>query len=446
MNKTFKKRQKKIISILILTNIFVIIVSLIFFDYYKKRKLDHYNTLFNNKQLEIDNIEKYLSPYYHNFNDLVFYLSDEKKINTQQNQYLYKRIKTNLYFAKSTGKSTAYLELFDNNLILVTATGLFFSIKEDQLLNTKIKPKKINSNINDFFFNDKFYLRSNYGLKDVLIDRNNIYVTYNNEVKKNCFNTGILKAEYNSNYLNFKKFFNHHECKSNLNSKYGTFSVNQAGGRLIKFKENYLLSHGSYSEFDEVQSSKSIFGKILKISKNGNLIKIYSKGHRNPQGLNKYSEDIILQTEHGPDGGDEINILEEDRNYGWPLASYGSHYKGQKFIDKYYPLPKKHGSFTEPVKFFKNSIAISQIITVPKKFDNSKSKSIYLASMKKNENYGNQINLYKFKYENEILMMKDTIPIGERIRDIIYNKKNNELIMFLDTSASIAFLKIENLN
>ena len=329
---------------------------------------------------------------------------------------------------------------------MVTATGLFFIIKEDQLLNTKIKPKKINSNINDFFFNDKFYLRSNYGLKDVLIDRNNIYVTYNNEVKKNCFNTGILKAEYNSNYLNFKKFFNHHECKSNLNSKYGTFSVNQAGGRLIKFKENYLLSHGSYSEFDEVQSSKSIFGKILKISKNGNLIKIYSKGHRNPQGLNKYSEDIILQTEHGPDGGDEINILEEDRNYGWPLASYGSHYKGQKFIDKYYPLPKKHGSFTEPVKFFKNSIAISQIITVPKKFDNSKSKSIYLASMKKNENYGNQINLYKFKYENEILMMKDTIPIGERIRDIIYNKKNNELIMFLDTSASIAFLKIENLN
>tara|TARA_Y100000741_G_scaffold78676_1_gene57466 strand:- start:1587 stop:2924 length:1338 start_codon:yes stop_codon:yes gene_type:complete len=440
MIPVFKKKYKLVIWLLVVSNIALLICALLFFDYYKKRKINQYNTLYENKQEEIKNIESIFSHYYHTSKKFVFNRKETKIINSKKNSYILNKIDTNLYFAKVTGKSSAYLELYKNDLILASASGLFFKIKNEQLDNQKIIPKKINSNIEKFFNNKKFYLRSNFGIKDILVQHDELYVSYNNEFKKNCYNTGVLKAKINENYLIFKKFFNHHECKSKENSKYKTFSVNQAGGRFIDFKENFLLTHGSYSEFDEVQDSKSIFGKILLIDKNGNLKKIYSKGHRNPQGLNLFENNIIFQTEHGPSGGDEINIIKEDENYGWPLASYGNHYEGQSHVGTYYPLPKPHHNFVEPIKFFKKSIAISQIINVPNIFDKTSKSSIFLASMKINEDYGEKINLYKFKFKEKNLNLDDIIPIGERIRDIIYSEKRNELIMFLDTSASIAFL------
>ena len=185
----------------------------------------------------------------------------------------------------------------------------------------------------------------------ILIDGENLFVSYSNEVSENCFNTGILKSKINEKNLLFEKFFDHQECVSKKTSKYKTFKMGQAGGRIIKYKDNYLFSHGSYSEFDEVQDENSIFGKILLIDKSGNLKKIFSKGHRNPQGLNLFQNKIIFQTEHGPQGGDEVNIIKEDMNYGWPLASYGSHYIGQKDMNKIYPLPSPHNKFKEPIFF-----------------------------------------------------------------------------------------------
>ena len=226
-------------------------------------------------------------------------------------------------------------------------------------------------------------------------------------------------------------------------SKYRTFQMGQAGGRIIKYMNDYLLSHGSYSEFDEVQDDNSLLGKILLINKNINLKKIFSKGHRNPQGLNLFKKKIIFQTEHGPQGGDEINIVEEDSNYGWPIASYGSHYKGQKDMNKIYPLPAPHKKFKEPIIYFKNSIAISQILEVPKIFTNEIEDSLFLASMKVNKEYGKKINLYQLKYKDNNIIIHDLIPVGERIRDLVYDKRNNQIIMFLDTSASIGILSVD---
>lgn len=62
---------------------------------------------------------------------------------------------------------------------------------------------------------------------------------------------------------------------------------------------------------------------------------IYSYGHRNPQGMemNPFTGDIWTH-EHGPRGGDEINIIRKGKNYGWPKASFGINYSGSKFTDK----------------------------------------------------------------------------------------------------------------
>ena len=71
---------------------------------------------------------------------------------------------------------------------------------------------------------------------------------------------------------------------------------------------------------------------------------MFTLGHRNPQGLfyDKKNK-IILETEHGPQGGDEINILRKNLNYGWPISSYGEHYDGK--FRKNAPLNKSHIEF-----------------------------------------------------------------------------------------------------
>ena len=79
-----------------------------------------------------------------------------------------------------------------------------------------------------------------------------------------------------------------------------------------------------------LKTTDSINGKILKINIKDTSYEIISMGHRNPQGLYYDKQNnFLVETEHGPSGGDEINIIKlsknlEENNYGWPLASYGN--------------------------------------------------------------------------------------------------------------------------
>ena len=65
----------------------------------------------------------------------------------------------------------------------------------------------IKSNINDIITYNEFYLPSSYGIKDILIIDNSLYVSFINQLKKDCFNTSILVADLNLNKLEFSKFF-----------------------------------------------------------------------------------------------------------------------------------------------------------------------------------------------------------------------------------------------
>ena len=75
------------------------------------------------------------------------------------------------------------------------------------------------------------------------------------------------------------------------------------------------------------QKKNSIFGKVLYIDENTRKSRVFSMGHRNAQGLlvNNHKK-FILSTEHGPRGGDEVNLILDGKNYGWPIYSYGKPY------------------------------------------------------------------------------------------------------------------------
>lgn len=87
----------------------------------------------------------------------------------------------------------------------------------------------------------------------------------------------------------------------------------------------------------------------------GALPTIWSYGHRNPQGLVMDLEGRLWDTEHGPRGGDELNLIERGANYGWPTVSYGINYNGRPLVT---PFPEDDQDFVMPVYHWNPSIAV----------------------------------------------------------------------------------------
>ncbi|WP_138515495.1 PQQ-dependent sugar dehydrogenase [Rhodoferax bucti] len=107
----------------------------------------------------------------------------------------------------------------------------------------------------------------------------------------------------------------------------------------------YLALGERFSRKDDAQRLDNHHGKMIRIHKDGGVPtdnpfagastrpagarpEIWSYGHRNPQGLVQAPDGTLWEIEHGPQGGDEINLLQAGRNYGWPVITYGENYGG----------------------------------------------------------------------------------------------------------------------
>ncbi len=116
-------------------------------------------------------------------------------------------------------------------------------------------------------------------------------------------------------------------------------------GCRIKFgpDQKLYITTGDASKKDLAQDINSLAGKILRINSDGSIPNdnptanslIYSLGHRNPQGIDWHpTSNVLFETEHGPSvfdgpaGGDEVNIIKPNQNYGWPLVSHTKHKDG----------------------------------------------------------------------------------------------------------------------
>ncbi len=118
---------------------------------------------------------------------------------------------------------------------------------------------------------------------------------------------------------------------------------NHYGARIVFLADGTLVMPvGDAFHFrEEAQNLDNHFGKIIRIKddgtipndnpfvgKEGALADIYSYGHRNPQGILLAADGRILENEHGPAGGDEINDIKSGKNYGWPAVTYALDYSG----------------------------------------------------------------------------------------------------------------------
>ena len=242
-----------------------------------------------------------------------------------------------------------------DNSILITE-------KEGKLIRFKNGRKTIISGL------PKIYVRGQGGFMDIELHpdyKNNgwIYFTYASQNDKpNGGNTNLMRAKLKENQLvNIQVLY-----KATPNSKRGQ----HFGSRIAFDKENHVyFSVGDRGNRDvNPQDIKRDGGKIYRLNDDGTVPKdnpfvnkrgvkkaIFSYGHRNPQGMeiNPFTNEIWSH-EHGPKGGDEINIIKKGENYGWPKASYGRNYSGTKFTD-HTTLP----GMKSPIHYWTPSIAPS---------------------------------------------------------------------------------------
>jgi hypothetical protein len=358
---------------------------------------------------------------------------DETKYKTDFFFLPYKKLDTNLGWDAETNSLRAhYLEIYDEYLISISGYGKIVYSNKNNLLTENLKFNDLPNNIEEILIKDNLKL---IGIRDLFIFDNQIIISM---MIKNNFGITInlYKADFNLKKINFKLLFESKEYWEN----YNVFS----GGRVEKFIDDKILfSIGFSKNYKAPQDKKSLLGKIIAVDLKSKSYELISYGHRNPQGLYFNSNNnLIINTEHGPKGGDEINFnflnIKEDKNFGWPRVSYGKAYSGEeKFFDKD-TFKKSHEElgFIEPFKYFDPSIGISEIIYFE---ENSfcKFKCLLVSSLRANSVYIFEISDdYK-----EIVSERRIYLSGNRIRDISYYRDLDLIILLSEEVPAVVSIK-----
>ena len=176
------------------------------------------------------------------------------------------------------------------------------------------------------------------------------------------------------------------------------------------------------------------WGKINRINLKSGAFEVYSIGHRNPQGLLATADGSLIASEHGPRGGDELNIIKQSSNYGWPSQSFGTQYDSMIRFGK----ADAEKQFAIPLYAFIPSIAPTQLIEL-KGFDINWEGDLLLASLKAQ-------SLYRIKRLADKVLYVEQLMIGKRIRDIKQHGKKIFLLTDDGSFMSITSLGARNLN
>ena len=434
----------------------------------KKNQIKFLEKNLKNKKSQLANIHSKLLEKKINLENILFenginfVNNSNREFSIGNESYLLKEFNSNdIVFAKHpAASSSAYIESSEDKIFLMTATGQIVYTDIDDFEKESFNLKPIKTNIQKLIKYSEFFSSSGFGVKDILINKNDVYVSYIKEHFKDCFSLSILKARLDFDNLNFTDFYVPKECV-NKNEKFfedhehDYLVAHQSGGRLIINNNVLFFSTGDFRYRILAQDKSRDVGKLVSINLDTNEKKIISMGHRNPQGLYYHSNlNYLFSTEHGPNGGDEINLLNLNKkyseipNYGWPISSYGRHYFDNDDDNdvryKLSPLNNSHAKygFIEPIKYFNPSVGISQIVGVDKKFYQTDGNVLFVGTMgtAKKLKEG-MISLYFFELMDDKIVKDQLIPVKSRVRDIIYHKENNYLVMYLETNNALAIFK-----
>lgn len=229
------------------------------------------------------------------------------------------------------------------------------------------------------------------GLLDIVVFKeeghiSTLFFTASNKIDS-VFSTALFKAKFNRKSHHLFDVENIYQATP-LNKSGGHF-----GSRIVIDKYQYIyLGLGERQNKSLAQNNQNSSGCVVRLNSNGSippsnpfthvdsiLNEIWSFGHRNIQGMTIHpSTNEIWSHEHGPLGGDEINIIKKGANYGWPLATYGLNYDGSIVSDS------THINGTEqPVYYWTPSIAPCGMAIYSGKIFNQWKNQIFVGALAK---------------------------------------------------------------
>jgi aldose sugar dehydrogenase len=341
------------------------------------------------------------------------------------------------------------LSPFDDGFLLLTAAGEFFrlswqpdsdSIRADRL------PVSVPFNRADLLAASGAELAAPFRITDLLVDERSgadrIYVAHHHwDSGANCVTLRVsstaLPSGGASNPAAWKTVFDTKPCLTVGELWSSGEAADRGGGRLaLDSRGGLLLSVGDYG-FDGLNDKAAFpqlpdvsYGKILLLDMNGGAVP-FSLGHRNPQGLFVDSRGRVWSTEHGPEGGDELNLVVRGGNYGWPLVTYGTAYDSDVW-----PLatePGSHGRFREPAEAFVPAVGISQLLQVGPTYLPRWAGDLLVSSLQ-------AAMLFRVHLVGDRVIYTERLDVSTRVRDIAEGQDGRILIW--NDSGEIASLTL----
>ena len=246
--------------------------------------------------------------------------------------------------------------------------------------------------------------RGQGGLLDVLVDRafkqnKKIYLTFSVPLEGGQ-TTRLVSASLNQNKLeNLKVIFT---------ALPATSKTQHFGSRVVQDKDGSLyFTVGDRGERKLAQDMSQHRGKLYKVTA-GDKVTMWSYGHRNAQGADFHPSTGKLWTvEHGPRGGDELNVISKGKNYGWPVITYGKEYWGPSIGDTH-----KEG-MEQPAYHYTPSIAISGLMIYSGKMFPEWKDQFFIGALK--DTHISRLASVNSKFVEQEKLFEDN---DERIRQI----------------------------
>ena len=340
-------------------------------------------------------------------------------------------------------KSGGAIEHYNKKIIVSDKFGSFFKLSLEDGVPSKLSYPKVPTNHDEYVTFGDYGSHPHFGIKDLLLHEDEkdlwLYISHhsyskqNNRVAFSISRISLNKKSLESNGI-WKTIFT-----TKFLPKSEIFGGLGSGGRIIEEEGKIILTVGDYNHdsmlitSDEraiAQNETNEYGSVISIDPENGNHEILSIGNRNPQGLVKTNSGRIFSTEHGPRGGDELNIIIPGSNFGWPYVSTGMDYEHYSLGNE--DIQGRHDGFAKPIFSWLPSIGISNLVEVSN-FNARWDGDLLVASLK-------AMTLFRLRLESNRILYSEPIFIGSRIRDLINADK--KIILWTDDS-EIKIISIE---
>lgn len=346
------------------------------------------------------------------------------------------------------------IDAFEDGILFANRRGQLWFV--DSTLALHPLALRVPINVKEFEadpYNENTVSRDRFAVKDILVQRIprgfRLLASHNhwnqesscNTLRVSSIETTLEELRSPAAGHQWETVFESQPCRpltEQPNGKYRNPTL-AAGGRLVALSaDEVLLSVGGFGPETRTGPSTNAgggehsYGKVLRIDVATRTSRPYSVGHRNPQGLAIGPNGDVWETEHAARGGDELNLLRDGANYGYPYVSYGTEYGSMAWSGN--PRQGRHDGYEKPKFAWVPSIGISNLLVLRGNAFAHWAGDLFVSSL-------NAQTLFRVRVEDGRVIFVEPIRVEQRIRDVaeaadgrIVLKSDDNLLVYLSSA------------